>query len=396
MSNPLFISNKLHKIILSNPTGALYEDKLLKRIEILSNTKMFQASLYTQKQVFHKNLELDDIESFVVQFFGTVFTQCNAWDEENEYSARLSKKGKLLSTNKPIKQPIKPSLSHGFNRQKNHILKEGIFIPALIDMGVFTKENKVSATMWDKFHQINRFLEIIDDETKNLSPETTINVIDFGCGKSYLTFLIYYYFTEIKKHATNIIGLDLNIDVIDKCNQAAKKYQYTNLHFARGDISNQNAPSLETWKKPNTCNIVISLHACDTATDHVIYNAIRWNADLIYTVPCCQHELNQQMKPKHLKLFAEYGLIKERIAALTTDMLRAKLMECCGYKVHVIEFTAFEHTAKNIMLRARKLNKDMRNVHAMHHEIQKIIDEFAYSPTLLSLLSNDEKMRPKI
>jgi SAM-dependent methyltransferase len=250
-------------------------------------------------------------------------------------------------------------------------------------MGVFTKELKVAAQMWDKFQQIDRFLELLADETDKLKPETVLNIIDFGCGKSYLTFLIYDYFSRKKSFRTNIHGLDSNTEIVKKCTDAAKKYGYDSLTFSEGDIASQTAPTLANWGAANTFNIVVSLHACDTATDYALFNAIRWNADLICAVPCCQHELRSQMNPQTLKIFAEYGIIKERIASLATDAIRAKLLEIHGYKAQIIEFTALEHTAKNLLIRARKTTQKKSS-----DELQNILQEFSFEPMLQKLLSN--------
>ncbi|MCL2578007.1 MAG: SAM-dependent methyltransferase [Defluviitaleaceae bacterium] len=372
-------NEKIFKIVLSKPVkNVSYE-----RIEIVRNTQKYQASSYTKKQVFHSNHDTQSVREFISEHFGVLFLHYTAWDEEFEYSARVSKKGKVLATRRKSQtSPPENLAENSFNRQKNHIIREGENIPALVDMGVFTKELKVAAPMWDKFQQINRFLELIADETDKLKPETTVNIIDFGCGKSYLTFLVYHYFTQIKNLRTNICGLDSNTEIVKKCTSAAEKYSYESLIFREGDIESQYAPPLENWGAPDSFNIVISLHACDTATDHALFNAIKWQADLICAVPCCQHELRNQMNPQTLKIFAEYGIIKERIASLATDAIRAKLLEIHGYKAQIIEFTAMEHTAKNLLIRARKISHKNKST----DELQKILHEFSFEPTLLKLL----------
>ena len=375
----------LQKIILSKPS----KQSEYTRVEVIrgGDGQKYQATMYTQKQNFHKNLDTADVEDFVDGLFAKSFLQYNAWDGEFEYSRRVTKKGKVLSTRRAIKNaPATNFEDNTFNRQKNHIIREGSDIPVLMDMGIFTKERKVAAPMRDKFHQINRFLELLADETKNL--ETDINIVDFGCGKSYLTFLVYHYFTEIRGLKTNICGLDLNPDVVNQCLKAAEKYGYTFLNFQEGDIGSQEKPPLENWGDSNTFNIVISLHACDTATDHAIANAIKWNADLICAVPCCQHELKKQMKPATLHLFGEYGIIKERIASLATDAIRAKILEYCNYKSQIIEFTGMEHTPKNLFIRARRQSRQKTQAQkdAIFAEINAILQEFSFEPVLLKLV----------
>ena len=232
--------------------------------------------------------------------------------------------------------------------------------------------------MYDKYRQINRFIEILDDEISKKDLKS-LNVIDFGCGKSYLTFIVYYYLTEIRKVDTRIIGLDLKEDVIRKCNLAAKKYGYTGLRFELGDINGYDAPF--------DVDMVITLHACDTATDYALFNAIRWKAGMIFSVPCCQHELNQQMKPENLKLFSHYGIIQERFAALATDAIRANLLETRGYRTQLLEFIDLQHTPKNIMIRAvrRGITPEGLKRQAME-EVERTMEEFRFRPTLYRLL----------
>ena len=394
--NELPFNENIYKIILSSPlknnpiqvqvvsdTNHLNPNNYT-RVEILSNGEMYQASMFTATQVFHKNLRRNDVKSFVQELLGTVFAQYTAWDGKREYSARVTKKGKLLTTSKALnKQPQTEKFqSSTFNKLKNHIIREGERVPSLVDMGIFTKEYKVAAQMHDKFQQINRFIELIDDETKKITDGTTVNIIDFGCGKSYLTFLVYHYFTEIRKLPVNVCGLDLNESVIKSCVAAAAKYGYHSLEFKLGDIGKQTKPPVPGWGEAQTFNIVISLHACDTATDYALFNAINWNADLICAVPCCQHELRGQMKPRTLDIFTSYGIIEERMASLATDAIRAKLLEYVGYKTQIIEFAPMEHTAKNLMIRARRGKKNSQALET----VKKVTKEFSFQPILMKLL----------
>ena len=278
--------------------------------------------------------------------------------------------------------PKPPEQTH--NRKKQYILSEDEPIPALIDMGIFTKDGRIAAPMRDKFVQINRFLEIVRDainedgylERKNAEP---LRIIDFGCGKSYLTFVLYHYLVNILGIRVNMTGLDLKADVIAKCSAAAKRYGYDSLKFERGDIAeyDANAPA----------DMIVTLHACDTATDYALHNAICRGARMILSVPCCQHELNGQIASDRLRLITRYGIIKERFAALMTDAIRANLLESRGYKTQVLEFVDLSHTPKNLLIRAIKKRPALDNAGRIAlDEAKALMEEFSLKPTLYSLL----------
>lgn len=363
------------KIVLSNVAD---KEQRIQRVQIEKKEKHFQIAEYSDKQVFHKNVDEEELISFCVEELGVNFLQLNAWMLRGEASLKLTKKRKLLFDIKKADNSALADEVRDNNRKKNYILEEGRVIEPLIDMGIFTKEGRIVSSMYDKFKQINRFIEIIDDELKK-KIITHLNIIDFGCGKSYLTFIVYYYLTEIKKIRVNLIGLDLKEDVIRKCNNAAKKYGYENLSFELGDINGYSAPF--------KVDMVITLHACDMATDFALYNAVSWGAGYIFSVPCCQHELNAQIKSEKFSLMTRYGIIKERFSALVTDAIRGNLLEYMGYNVNLLEFVDLSHTPKNILIRAVKNPNKAESVklRAMD-EVKRMMEEYGLSQALYRMI----------
>jgi len=377
----LMLKTEIQKIIISNP---LSKSEEYKKIVIEKKEKNYQIAKYTEKQVFHENVAKEDLIKRCVDLTENHYKQVNGISVTEEHIILISKKGKCnYKVKKTATDAVKLTAKEAsHNRKKNYILQEGMNIEPLVDMGVFTKDGKVVNSMYDKYKQINRFIEIIDDEVSGLNVKE-LNVIDFGCGKSYLTFVVYYYLTEVMSLKVNMIGLDLKADVIKKCNEAAEKYGYANLKFEVGDVNG--------FKAPFDVDMVITLHACDTATDYALYNAIQWNAKMIFSVPCCQHELNKQMKPEKLTIVSRYGIIKERFAALATDAIRGNLLEYCGYKTQLLEFIDFAHTPKNILIRAVKRPMTLKKVKdSMLEEVQTMMDEFSFEPTLYNLLGLDK------
>lgn len=373
------VSEELVKIIISNKANK--ENKYNKISIVLKenkNKEYYQVESYTDKQVFHKNIEKKELKEKLFYYTHEKYKQISAWSNETEFNLKISKKGKVFLGKRKNKTCCK--VQKGHNKEKNYILKEGTIIKPLIDLGVFTKEGKVVNSKYDKYKQINRFIEIIDDEIKKKDYKD-LTIIDFGCGKSYLTFVLYYYFVEIKKINVKMIGLDLKEDVIKKCNEIAKEYNYENLHFELGDING--------FKYNNKVDMVITLHACDTATDYALYNAIKWNAKMIFSVPCCQHELNAQMKSDNFSIITNYGIIQERIAALMTDSIRGNLLEYMEYKTQLLEFIDIAHSPKNILIRASKgkISEDKKK--KALNEVYNLINEFNFNPTLYELLKND-------
>ena len=382
------LSNPVHKMVLSHPKT---KGEDYKKINISRKKDYFQVEKYTDKQVFHENIKAEALVDKCMELVDGHYLQVNAWAEDTEYALLISKKGKCALRKIQQKQAAAAPSGAGcatgncavdtHNRKKHYILEEGTVIPPLVDMGIFTQEGKVVRSMHDKYRQINRFIELIDDAVRDLNV-STLHVIDFGCGKSYLTFILYYYLTEIRGIDAQIIGLDLKEDVIHNCNAAAQKYGYTGLRFELGDING--------YKAPFDVDMVITLHACDTAIDYALYNAIQWNAKMIFSVPCCQHELNHQMQPDTLSILSNYGIIQERFAALATDAIRGNLLEYCGYKTQLLEFIDFAHTPKNILIRATRRSSTPKHLKEKKlQEIHAIMDEFHFNPTLYQLIQSE-------
>lgn len=337
--------------VLSNPKDKTKAVKAKVRPVRKKGRLMFQIEVFRNNQAFHENLDAEAAAGRIAEYMEN-FRQMQMESKASRYTVLVSKKGKVT-----IKRKTNPSpkaaevLSH--NRKKSYILEEGCAVPFLVDLGVMTAEGKIVHSRFDKFRQINRFLEFIEDVLPELAKDREIRILDFGCGKSYLTFAMYYYLHELKGYDIRITGLDLKAEVIRHCSSLAVKYGYEKLTFSEGNIAD--------YTGADEVDMVVTLHACDTATDHALAKAVGWKAKVILSVPCCQHELNGQMKRAKecrderllaLEPVMKYGILKERMAALVTDGLRAQYLERAGYRVQVLEFIDMEHTPKNILIRA--------------------------------------------
>ena len=337
---------------LSNPKDKNGIIKVKVRPILKQDELYFQCESHKNNQVFHENLEVPAAVNALTEYM-CQFKQMQMETKKFRYTVLVSKKGKVTIQKKQQAGCTKEvDLSH--NRNKKYILQEGTTVPFLQDLGVMTSDGKIVRTKFDKFRQINRFLEFIEDILPQLAKDREVTILDFGCGKSYLTFAMYYYLHELKKYDVRIIGLDLKTDVIRHCNELAVKYGYEKLKFLEGNIAD--------YTGVEEVDMVVTLHACDTATDFALDKAVGWNARVILSVPCCQHELNGQIKSETLEPLMKYGLIKERMAALVTDALRAEYLESCGYDAQILEFIDMEHTPKNILIRAVKTGKKKGNL----------------------------------
>lgn len=350
-------------MILSNcPKGEeLFKIKV--RPILLKGKLIFQASEYKGKQIFHSNYTKEELIDKLPDWLDNYFKQVVLRTQSKHITILISKKGKVTVNQKNIKNPdnsVKQAVNLSHNREKQYVLPEGTPVPFLEDLGVMTADGKIVKSKYDKFKQINRYLEFIEDILPSLDKDRELTIIDFGCGKSYLTFAMYYYLKVLKGYDIQVIGLDLKKEVIEHCNKLAKRYEYEKLNFLVGDIA-----SFEGVEK---VDMVVTLHACDTATDYALFKAIRWNAEVILSVPCCQHELNKQIKNDILNPIFQYGIIQERIASLVTDAYRAELLEASGYKTQILEFIDMEHTPKNLLIRGvKKTPKNRKTLEECHN-----------------------------
>lgn len=365
--------NIFKKAILSNPVSSSSYNKIKIRPIYSANGLIFHAEQFTARQSFQRNFEINELCAFLKEMIGTFFKQANIETLSENITFLTNKKGKTTILRKKIKNAndSNNSFVDTQNRKKKYLLPEGDAVPFLIHLGVMTKDGKIVLQKYNKFKQINRFLEYIDDilQTPLFLQKKEISIIDFGCGKSYLTFAVYHYLTYIKKINARVVGLDLKEEVILMCNALAKEFGYKNLSFYVGDIAQ--------YKADSSFDVMITLHACDTATDFALNQAINWGVNAILSVPCCQHELNGQLNAKNanpqFEPLLKYGIIKDRFAALATDVIRAELLEQNGYDVQILEFIDIAHTPKNLLIRAIKNESKTKNEKLNYVELKNAL-----------------------
>lgn len=388
------LNKDLVQIILSNSRNVEYASKIKIRPVLIKGELLFQETLYRGTQVFHENLGMDDMSERIEKLLEETFRQGDFQGTSLSATVLVSKKGKMTIKTRQMQRNIAGQMSNevdrvakealpqrdlSHNRTKQYILQEGKPVDFLVGLGVQTPEGKITKNRYDKFRQINRYLEFIEDVLDKLPTNRTIRIIDFGCGKSYLTFAMYYYLHVLQGRDIFVTGLDLKKDVITHCNELAQKCGYDRLQFEVGDIS--------TYNGGDRVDMVVSLHACDTATDYALEKAVKWGASVIMAVPCCQHEVNRQIACKELQPLLKYGLIKERMAALITDAVRANLLEEQGYDTQILEFIDMEHTPKNLLIRAVKRNGVAKI--QQKNNVGSTMDFLHITPTLQKLLSEE-------
>ena len=350
------LTGELYQMTAGGPRKKDGDIRLRVRPVMLGDRLLFQLENFRGNQVFHRNLAKEEAEQAVLEAMAD-FRQLSVKTRRFEAEAMVSKKGKVTVKRREtvpgqagnVPDPLR--MAH--NRKKKYILEEGKPVPFLVDLGVQTADGRTVKSRYDKFRQINRFLEFIADVMPILPKDRCVRIIDFGCGKSYLTFAMYYYQHELNGLDIRVTGLDLKEDVIRRCSALAEKYGYRKLDFRQGDIAD--------FEGEDRVDMVVTLHACDTATDYALYKAVKWNASAILSVPCCQHEVNRQIRNETLEPMLKYGLVRERLSALVTDSVRACLLEEQGYDTQILEFIDMEHTPKNILIRAVKREKRREN-----------------------------------
>ena len=347
------VSEDLIRMVFSKPLKGAFSSKVKVRPVVIKKETLFQVTSAigskdenTYKEV-HENLGSEELIKKIKTFFPGELSQALIETNTAGYTVLAGKKGNITIRKNASVSAVKADTDH--NRSKNYLLPENEKIPFMADLGVMTPEGKIVKSRYDKYRQLNRYLEFINDVVDRLPKDREITIVDFGCGKSYLTFALYYFLAVKNNRRVKIVGLDLKTDVINECNRLKNKYGYNGLTFIKGDIEHYEGDAPD---------MVISLHACDTATDHAIYKGILWNASVIMAVPCCQHELNKKIKSDELSGVLGYGILKDRLSAIVTDAMRANLLKEWGYDTQILEFIDMEHTPKNILIRAvRKTNK---------------------------------------
>ena len=377
-----YVNADLVRILISNARSTDTPGKLQVRPVPVKGEIQYQVTSIQGTKAIHANYEKEALISYLTEQMERNFRQMQLEGRNVQGRVLVSKKGKMDIKAREIKgkgkEDFAPMLSH--NRTKKYLLKEGVPVPWLIDLGVMTPEGKIKNSRYDKFKQLNRYLEFIQDILPKLPTGREIRIIDFGCGKSYLTFAMYYYLRELKHYDIRVTGLDLKADVIEKCQRLADQYGYDRLKFQQGDIA--------SYEGADQVDMVVTLHACDTATDFALAKAVKWGASVILSVPCCQHELNRQVENETLAPILEYGILKERFAALLTDGLRAQMLKSAGYDTQILEFISMEHTPKNLLIRAVK-NENRKEDIKQRMAWENCMQAFHAEPTLKRLLFED-------
>ena len=372
----------LVKAVFSQPLPSAEYSKVTIRPVMIKNETLFQAECFKEGKAFHRNLSADAAAELVKEELSGLYRQVLiiTADAADQYVLQRSGSYKR-SGRSSVPRPGASEDAMAHNRAKSYILSEGEPVPALVDLGVFTPDYKIVKSKYDKYRQINRFIQIVDDKFSGIDRKS-LTILDFGCGKSYLTFILYYYFRVKKGVDVEIIGYDLKADVVENCNRVAEKYGYDRLRFLVADVTKDKLYDKKI-------DMVVTLHACDIATDYALKYALDKKADYIFSVPCCQHEVNSSIRAGgDLDILLRHGIVKERMSALLTDSIRAGILEDMGYSVDLLEFVDFEHSPKNIMIRAeRNRTPSQKNVPGY----LQLSGRYGFTQRLLTLVTEENK-----
>ena len=362
----------LTKLVLAEPVARIGHSRVTVRPLTLRGKAFFQLEYQQGQKVTHRNVTKGELPGLFVQELDGLYLQAVLCTETETRQYVRKANGAYKCT---AKSGASRAAAASHNRKKEYILQEGENIPALVDLGVFTPEFKIVKAKYDKYKQINRFIELVDDAFRSYGRDE-ITILDFGCGKSYLTFILYYYFTVKRGVKATILGYDLKEDVVEHCNAIAQKYGYDGLRFVVSDVTRDTLADTHV-------DMVVTLHACDTATDYALWYAVEKGVKHIFSVPCCQHEINATIhKGGDFDVLLRHGLLQERFSALLTDSIRAAVLEDMGYTVDVIEFIDFAHSPKNLMLRCVKDRRaGERNLSAAW----ELAEKYGFRQTLLEL-----------
>lgn len=333
----------LQKAVFSAPDGQNEISRVDLRPLLIGSAYRYQAEERRGTQVSHKNLTPAEAASYMELSLLT-FRNAVLFTPDCDYHIIKSKKGKVSVLRKPPSNP-EPVEARAHDREKNYFFPDGVHEEFLSALGITDARGHVHPTRRNKFVQINRFIELLTNVLDVFDIDETLNIADFGCGKAYLTFAMEAFFRRVGREA-RITGVDVKGPVLDECAKIAARLGVGGrLGFISGTIQNAALPN-----KPN---LIVALHACDTATDDAIVRAAATGAKALLLAPCCQHELQHSLQNAALEPLLRYGVQRDKLATLVTDTLRALVLESMGYQVEVLEFTPAEHTAKNVMIRAK-------------------------------------------
>ncbi len=377
ISELIFEENFISAVFSSvrKPSETDYKKVNIKAV-LIKEEKMFQFEYFmNDNKVIHENTTYEQFLEKFQEFVEKTFKQVMLFTDKRDVQILISKKGKIKIINKKPTKKYTGELSH--NRIKNYILKEGTPYDFLVKLNICDPEGKVYKKKYDKFKQLNKYLEFVSNSIDAFRDEEEITIVDFGCGKAYLTFALYHYLVNELKLRVNIVGLDLKKDVIDYCNQVTEDLGYKNLKFLVGDIRDYDSEV--------DVSMVVSLHACDIATDIALAKSVAWNAKLIFAVPCCQHELFEKIDSKSLNPMLKHGIVREKLSSLITDSIRGLKLESLGYEVNMMEFIDMEHTPKNILIKALRTSEDFRE-ESLEEKTREYLDfkkQFALEKTYI-------------